>query len=106
MRYGQISLFAISTAFMLYKVVLLDWKTKQLKRNVSADRREASVWLPVRLAEYCQQRGGTSAESLSPTVLLSLKFGDLGKYKNRQTAGSAVPLRERERMREKTRAPE
>lgn len=79
MRYGQISLFAISAVFMLSEVLLLlDRKTKQPKRNVSADRREASVWLPVRLAEYCQRRGGTSAESLSPdrpVVTQVLRFG-------------------------------
>lgn len=54
MRYGQISLYAISAVLMLYKVLLLDRKTKQSKRNVSEVRRVASEWLPVRLAGYCQ----------------------------------------------------
>lgn len=54
MRYGQISLYAISTVLRLYKVLVRDWKTKQLKCNVSAVRRVASVWLSVRLAGYCQ----------------------------------------------------
>lgn len=37
-----------------------------MKYTLSEVTRAASVWLPVRLAGYCQWGGGVSSEILSP----------------------------------------
>lgn len=66
MRHIQIGSYAASTALMVFKVLLLDRKTKQVKYTLSEVTRAASVWLPVRLAGYCQWGGGVSSEILSP----------------------------------------